>query len=69
MDLDWVRDIDRQCLEAGVPHFFKQAYVGGGGQICEEPVLDGSVVQELPLSPGASLFRQFSANAARESAP
>ena len=25
MDVDWVRDIDRQCRTAGVPHFFKQA--------------------------------------------
>jgi protein gp37 len=46
MDIDWVRDIDCQCKDAGVPHFFKQAYVGG--QMCDEPLLDGKVVQELP---------------------
>jgi protein gp37 len=50
MDIDWVRDIDRQCKEAGsnVKHFFKQAYVDEKGVPCEEPLLDGQVVQELP---------------------
>ena len=28
MDLDWVRDIDHQCREAGVAHFFKQSTKG-----------------------------------------
>jgi hypothetical protein len=46
MDIDWLRDIDWQCKEVGVSHFFKQAYVGG--QICEEPLLDGKLVQEVP---------------------
>ncbi len=54
MDIDWVRDIDRQCKEAGVPHFFKQAYKQdeAGNEIgvpCEEPLLDGKVVQEIPV--------------------
>jgi protein gp37 len=49
MELDWVRDVDRQCREAGVKHFFKQAYVGEKGAPCEEPLLDGKVVQELPV--------------------
>jgi len=49
MDLDWVRDIDRQCEEAGVQHFFKQAYIAGKGVPCEEPELDGVVVQRYPL--------------------
>jgi protein gp37 len=48
MDLAWVRDIDRQCQEAGVPHFFKQAYQDEKGVPCEEPPLDGEVVQEVP---------------------
>jgi protein gp37 len=52
MDMDWVRDIDQQCKEAGVDHFFKQAYnVVKGEEVgvpCEEPLLDGSVVQEVP---------------------
>src|SRR5262245_21863280 len=53
MDLDWVRDVDRQCKEAGVKHFFKQAYelVGGRekGVPCEKPELDGEAVHEFPL--------------------
>lgn len=28
MDLAWVRDIDHQCREAGIAHFFKQYYNG-----------------------------------------
>jgi protein gp37 len=48
MEIDWVRDIDRQCREAGVAHFFKQAYVTEQGVPCEEPLLDGAVVQEFP---------------------
>lgn len=28
METAWVRDIDRQCQEAGVAHFFKQRYEG-----------------------------------------
>jgi protein gp37 len=55
MDLDWVRDIDRQCREAGVPHFFKQAYMGEKGVPCEEPELDGTVVQEIPAGRRVSL--------------
>ena len=51
MDLDWVRDIDHQCKKAGIPHFFKQAYVDDHGVPCEEPLLDGKVVQEFPCSP------------------
>lgn len=47
MDTDWVRDIDRQCKEAGVAHFFKQAYENETGVPCEEPPLDGAVVQEV----------------------
>jgi protein gp37 len=48
MDLDWVRDVDRQCREAGVRHFFKQAYQDEKGVPCEEPELDGEVVQCVP---------------------
>jgi protein gp37 len=52
MDLDWVRDIDQQCREAGVAHFFKQAYLVEDGKEVgvpgEEPELDGHVVQEFP---------------------
>lgn len=49
MDLDWVRDIDNQCKDAGVEHFFKQAYTDEKGVPCEEPLLDGKVVQRIPL--------------------
>ena len=52
MDLDWVRDVDQHCRKAGVAHFFKQAYVDEKGVPCEEPLLDGAVVQELPDSRG-----------------
>jgi protein gp37 len=31
MDVDWVRDIDRQCQEAGVAHFFRQASINEAG--------------------------------------
>jgi len=48
MDIDWVRDIDQQCKEAGKLHFFKQAYVEERGVPCETPLLDGKVVQEVP---------------------
>ena len=46
MDLDWVRAIDGQCREAGIPHFFKQRYEGN--QLVYDGVLDGKVRQELP---------------------
>lgn len=46
MDLDWVRDIDQQCREAGVAHFMKQRYVGT--QITADGVLDGKKRQEWP---------------------
>ncbi|MCE9560822.1 MAG: phage Gp37/Gp68 family protein [Planctomycetes bacterium] len=49
MDIDWVRDIDQQCKDAGKLHFFKQAYIEERGVPCEKPLLDGRVVQELPV--------------------
>lgn len=48
MDLDWVRDVDRQCEEAGKLHFFKQAYIEERGVPSEEPLLDGQIVQAVP---------------------
>jgi protein gp37 len=52
MNLDWVRDIDRQCQEAGVAHWFKQAYATRDGREwgvpCERPLLDGRIVQQHP---------------------
>ena len=47
MEMDWVRDIDRQCKAAGVAHFFKQRYVGK--QIVFDSLLDGVVQREWPL--------------------
>ena len=47
MDLDWVRDIDRQCRDADVAHFFKQRYEGT--QIVTDGFLDGVVRQEWPI--------------------
>lgn len=48
MDLDWLRDIDAQCREAGIAHFFKQRYEGT--QITDDGLLDGIVRQEWPKS-------------------
>jgi len=48
MDLDWVRDIDRQCKAAGVAHFFKQRY--DGKKIVFDNVIDGVVKREWPVS-------------------
>jgi len=48
MDIDWVRDIDQQCRQAGKRHFFKQAYIDERGTPCEEPLLDHRIVQEIP---------------------
>lgn len=49
MDIDWVRDIEGQCREAGKDHFFKQAYIDERGVPCEEPLLDGVVAQRVPF--------------------
>ncbi len=46
MNLDWVRDIDQQCRDAGVAHFYKQYYVGN--QLQYDGVIDGEVRQEFP---------------------
>jgi protein gp37 len=46
MELAWIEDLDRQCREAGVPHFFKQAYEGG--KLSDSPHLNGEQVQEFP---------------------
>jgi protein gp37 len=48
MDLDWVRDIDSQCREAGVAHFFKQYYVDDSGVPREDGVLDRAKRQSWP---------------------
>ena len=48
MNIDWVRDIDYQCQYFDVPHFFKQAYMANDGKICNQPLLDGRIVQQFP---------------------
>lgn len=49
MDLDWVRDIDRQCRIAGVAHFFKQYYAQDNtGVPITDGLLDGVRRQEWP---------------------
>lgn len=51
MDVDWVRDIDEQCLAAGVPHFFKQYYEDDTGLPREDGLLDGIRRQAWPPVP------------------
>lgn len=55
MDMDWVRNIDRQCRDYGVPHYFKQYYKTENGEEVGTPVtdglLDGVKVQNFPESP------------------
>jgi protein gp37 len=46
MDIDWVRDIDRQCQKAMVAHFFKQRYEGT--RLVYDGVLDGESRQAWP---------------------
>ena len=53
MNLDWVRDIDEQCREADIAHYFKQYYaVDEDGEETGTPVtdgmLDGAKRQEWP---------------------
>jgi protein gp37 len=46
MQLDWVRSIRDQCVAAGVPLFFKQAWVQG--KLDHEPRLDGRTWRQFP---------------------
>ena len=46
MELDWVRDIDRQCRDSGISHFFKQRYELA--TLTTDGVLDGRVHQAWP---------------------
>ncbi len=48
MDINWVRDIDQQCRNAGVAHFFKQRYEAG--RIVDDGLLDGVVRQSWPVN-------------------
>lgn len=55
MELDWVRDIDAQCREFDVPHFFKQYYVDDSGIPCDDGMLDGQRRQAWPVAKVESL--------------
>jgi len=46
LDLDWVGDIDQQCRDARIAHFFKQ--VGGRTHAEGGCLLDGVEVKEFP---------------------
>ena len=50
MDLDWVRDIDAQCREFDVRHFFKQYYANESGIPVEDGILDKVKRQAWPES-------------------
>jgi hypothetical protein len=45
----WVRDIDRQCRQAKIAHFYKQRYIDDKGVPAEDGLLDGRVRQAWPL--------------------
>ncbi len=47
MDMDWVRDLSSQCVEAKTAFFFKQYYEGS--QLQFNGVLDGKVRHAWPL--------------------
>jgi protein gp37 len=51
MDLDWVRSIRDQCVEADIPLWFKQrmdGIAGGPRKRVNMPTLDGKVWNQLP---------------------
>lgn len=48
MDMDWVREIDIHCREAGVAHYFKQHYIDNRGNPVYDGLLDGKVRQAWP---------------------
>ena len=46
MEMSWVWEIDDQCRQANVAHFFKQYYKGS--QLVHDGMLDGVVRQAWP---------------------
>ena len=40
MKIEWARDIKNQCVNAGIPFFYKQG-PGDDGKVCKMPMLDG----------------------------
>lgn len=49
MDEDWVRSLRDQCVQAGVPFFYKQKLDENGIKV-EAPELDGKAWQEFPAA-------------------
>lgn len=46
---EWAASIWRQCLDAGVPFFYKQAMTNVyGGKLCHEPRLEGKTWRQMP---------------------
>jgi len=45
-DMNWARSLKDQCVEAGVPYFFKQGIVNG--KIVKMPELDGQIWNQFP---------------------
>lgn len=45
-DLDWIRDIRDQCLDARIPLFIKQARIDG--ELVKMPEIDGVVYDQYP---------------------
>ena len=48
MDLDWVRNINRQCQRAGVPFFLKQLGGWPDKRSGDKAILDGRLWKEMP---------------------
>lgn len=40
MKIEWARDVKNQCVNAGIPFFYKQG-PGDDGKVCKMPMLDG----------------------------
>ncbi len=45
--IEWVRDLKNQCVDTGVPFFYKQG-LDDNGNFCSMPVLDGQEWKEMP---------------------
>lgn len=53
MDIEWIRELRDQCVDVGVPFFFKQ----WGGRTPKQGgrVLDGRTWDDLPIRPSTAL--------------
>lgn len=45
-EMSWARDLKNQCVQAGVPFFFKQARIDG--KLVKMPELDGQIWNQYP---------------------